>query len=200
MLLKDKLSLVTGAARGLGEAIAHRMAAEGAHVLVVDRDLDVAQKVAASIREAGGRADAESVDVSDAAAVDALAVRVAASHGDIDVLVNNAGISARSKFDEPGAKLDPVMPGLLNRRSPRLVPALRVISSFGTTVTVANWSLTIGSEPSSCGDGAGAGAGVVLACRAGAASRAGLAGLRCTIGLGAVTLICGNVTVPWFWS
>lgn len=104
MLLEDKLALVTGAARGLGEAIARRMAAEGAHVLVVDRDLDVARQVAASIREAGGRADADSVDVSDAAAVDALAARIAASHGDIDILVNNAGISARSKFDEPGAR------------------------------------------------------------------------------------------------
>jgi len=104
MLLKDKLSLVTGAARGLGEAIARRMAAEGAHVLVVDRDLEPAQRVAASIRAAGGRADADSVDVSDAAAVDALAARIAAAHGDIDVLVNNAGISARSKFDEPGAR------------------------------------------------------------------------------------------------
>ncbi|WP_208507761.1 SDR family NAD(P)-dependent oxidoreductase, partial [Variovorax paradoxus] len=59
MLLKDKLSLVTGAARGLGEAIARRMAAEGAHVLVVDRDLEPAQRVAASIRAAGGRADAD---------------------------------------------------------------------------------------------------------------------------------------------
>ncbi|REM66474.1 SDR family NAD(P)-dependent oxidoreductase, partial [Mycobacterium tuberculosis] len=55
-------------------------------------------------RETGGRADADSVDVSDAAAVDALAARIATSHGDIDILVNNAGISARSKFDEPGAR------------------------------------------------------------------------------------------------
>ena len=82
MLLEDKLALVTGAARGLGEAIARRMAAEGAQVLVVDRDLDVARQVAASIREGGGRADADSVDVSDAAAVDALAARIAASHGE----------------------------------------------------------------------------------------------------------------------
>jgi NAD(P)-dependent dehydrogenase (short-subunit alcohol dehydrogenase family) len=47
MLLEDRLSLVTGAARGLGEAIARRMAAEGAHVLVVDRDLAGAQPAAA---------------------------------------------------------------------------------------------------------------------------------------------------------
>lgn len=104
MLLKDKRSLVTGAARGLGEAIARRMAAEGAHVLVVDRERDAAERVAASIRGAGGRADAEVADVSDAAAIDALAARIGAAHGDIDVLVNNAGISARSKFDEPGAR------------------------------------------------------------------------------------------------
>ncbi|MFS2051765.1 SDR family NAD(P)-dependent oxidoreductase, partial [Variovorax sp. CT11-76] len=55
MLLKDKLSLVTGAARGLGEAIARRMAAEGAHVLVVDRDLEPAARIEAATRCAGSR-------------------------------------------------------------------------------------------------------------------------------------------------
>ena len=104
VLLDNKLALVTGAARGLGEAIARGFAAEGARVLVVDRDLEGANKVANAIRAAGGWAEADSVDVADAGAVDALAARVQQTHGDIDVLVNNAGISVRSKFDEPGAR------------------------------------------------------------------------------------------------
>ena len=53
------------------------------------------------------------------------------------------------RLDAPGAKLEPVMPGLENNRSPNVPPALRLISSVGTTVTVANWSVTIGNVPSS---------------------------------------------------
>lgn len=51
------------------------------------------------------------------------------------------------RLDAPGANDEPVMPGLLFRRSPSVEAALRRISSFGTTVTVANWSVTIGSVP-----------------------------------------------------
>ena len=87
------------------------------------------------------------------------------------------------RLDAPGAKLEPVMPGLENSRSPSVLPGLRWISSLGTTVTVANWSVTIGSAPCSGlgepGPGAEAGAaGCGLeARRAGgpAARRSGLA-------------------------
>ncbi len=51
------------------------------------------------------------------------------------------------RLDAPGAKLDPVMPGFSNRRSPSVDAPLRRNSSFGTTVTVANWSVTIGIVP-----------------------------------------------------
>ena len=51
--------------------------------------------------------------------------------------------------DAPGAKLDPVMPGLENNRSPSVLDGVRRSSSFGITVTVANWSVTIGSAPMS---------------------------------------------------
>ena len=53
------------------------------------------------------------------------------------------------RLDAPGAKLEPVMPGLSNNRSPSVLAALRLISSLGTTVTVANWSVTIGRVPGS---------------------------------------------------
>src|SRR3979409_1435871 len=85
------------------------------------------------------------------------------------------------RLEAPGAKLEPVMPGLENSTSPKVEPGLRWISSLGTTVTVANWSATIGNVPCiGVSDGA-AGA-------AGTASAGGGAGFR-RIGLGAVTLI-----------
>src|SRR5262245_16614125 len=72
------------------------------------------------------------------------------------------------RLDAPGAKLDPVIPGLLNSRSPSVELPLRLISSLGTTVTVANWSVTTGSVPCAGACGAGGAAG---AAGAGAAGR-----------------------------
>jgi len=78
--LSGRRALITGGASGIGRACAERLAADGAHVLVVDRDGDAAEKVAAGV---GGTAVA--VDLSDLAAVDALDLAV-------DILVNNAGL------------------------------------------------------------------------------------------------------------
>ena len=97
--------------------------------------------------------------------------------------------------EAPGAKLDPVMPGFANRRSPSVEAGVRRSSSVGITVTVANWSVTMGSAPSgSVGSGAdGCGAGV-RARGPGATVRigAGRAGAGRKIGLGAVTTIGGR--------
>ena len=87
------------------------------------------------------------------------------------------------RLDAPGAKLDPVMPGFSNRRSPRVAAPFLRSSAFGTTVTVANWSVTIGSVPTSAGAGAG--------CAGPGCAGAGLAGAR-RIGLATVTSTCGN--------
>jgi len=78
--LSGRRALITGGASGIGRACAERLAADGAHVLVVDRDADAAEAVAAQV---GGTAVA--VDLSDLAAVDALDLAV-------DILVNNAGL------------------------------------------------------------------------------------------------------------
>ena len=78
--LAGRRALVTGGASGIGRACAERLAADGAHVVVVDRDADAAEAVAAQV---GGTAVA--VDLTDLAAVDALDLAV-------DVLVNNAGL------------------------------------------------------------------------------------------------------------
>ena len=103
------------------------------------------------------------------------------------------------RLEAPGAKLEPVMPGFENRRSPSWAVPWRRISSLGTTVTVANWSVTTGSTPC-CGaaaTGAGCGSGARSRFWPGAAraTRAGVrdgTGLRRTIGLGAVTVISGS--------
>jgi NAD(P)-dependent dehydrogenase (short-subunit alcohol dehydrogenase family) len=79
---------VTGAGSGIGRAIAETFARQGAFVWVADRDADAGRGTLDLIRSAGGRADFAEVDVSDAAAVLALAGRLPA----LDILVNNAGI------------------------------------------------------------------------------------------------------------
>ncbi|MDO8187379.1 3-oxoacyl-ACP reductase FabG [Conexibacter sp. JD483] len=90
---EGQVALVTGAAGGIGAAVAERLAAEGAHVAVLDRDEAGARATAARIGAAGGSASAHLVDVADAARVDALFDALAAERGRIDVLVNNAGIT-----------------------------------------------------------------------------------------------------------
>src|SRR3954471_24317862 len=92
--------------------------------------------------------------------------------------------------DAPGAKLEPVMPGLEKRRSPSVLDGVRRSSSFGTTVTVANWSVTIGSTPACGVSGTEDAGGADSSGAAGAGLAAGAE--RLTIGLGAVTRISGS--------
>ncbi|HZB71025.1 MAG TPA: SDR family NAD(P)-dependent oxidoreductase, partial [Acidimicrobiales bacterium] len=87
-----KVSIVTGAARGIGEAYARALAAEGASVVVADLDAAGAAAVAKDIAGSGGAAADVAVDVSDPASTEAMAAAAVEAFGGIDHLVNNAAI------------------------------------------------------------------------------------------------------------
>lgn len=88
-----RVAVVTGAASGIGQALAELLAAEGSSVVVADLDADGAETVAAGIRKADGSAAAVHVDVSDPRSVDALAATTTDRFGGVDLLCNNAGVS-----------------------------------------------------------------------------------------------------------
>lgn len=92
MKLRDKVSIITGSARGIGRATAIKFAAEGAHVIVCDLDLPSVDAVVRSITEKGGKASGFAVDVTDRNSIDVMVSAVMARCGRIDTLVNNAGI------------------------------------------------------------------------------------------------------------
>ncbi len=99
--LEDKIALVTSGAQGLGEAICHRLAVEGAHVVVADLNLEGAQKVADEIvARTDRRAVAVKVNVSVEADVEAAVQRTLEEFGRIDVAVSNAGILFADAVDE----------------------------------------------------------------------------------------------------
>ena len=94
-----KVAIVTGAAQGIGETYARRLAAEGAAVVVADLAADKGKAVADSIAADGGRALFVETDVSSPDSADALAAATVAEFGGIDYLVNNAAIYGAMQFD-----------------------------------------------------------------------------------------------------
>ena len=92
MRLAGKVSIITGAARGIGHATAMKFAREGAKVVVCDLDRTMVDAAVDDIRGAGGEAHGFVVDVTDPASIQAMVDGVMQRYGRIDVLVNNAGI------------------------------------------------------------------------------------------------------------
>lgn len=97
---REQVALVTGGGRGIGRAIARRLAREGAAVCVnyLTRD-DAAESLVADITANGGRAIAVAADVADDAAVEGMVDRVGAAFGPVTILVNNAGVSYRGTLE-----------------------------------------------------------------------------------------------------
>jgi len=96
--LKGRVALITGSSRGVGRAIALRLAAEGAAVAVnYRREADAADNVVGEIRRAGGTAAAFGASIDDAVATAQMVTAVAASLGPVDLLVSNAGTASRGQ-------------------------------------------------------------------------------------------------------
>jgi 3-oxoacyl-[acyl-carrier protein] reductase len=99
--LTGRAALVTGAAGGIGSAVAEALADAGAAVLVTDLDKDAAAAVAERISSSGGRAESATLDVSDRESADAAAAQAAAlADGKLHILVNNAGVTRPAMFEK----------------------------------------------------------------------------------------------------
>jgi 3-oxoacyl-[acyl-carrier protein] reductase len=145
--LDGRISLVTGASRGIGRAIALGLASEGATVFVGARDEAKLAEVVGQCTDAGGKAVAVALDVADRASVDAALARILEAHGRLDHLVNNAGITRdnlllRMKKEEwdsviatnlTGTYLctQAVLKPMLKQRSGRIVNVTSVVGLTG---------------------------------------------------------------------
>ncbi len=96
MKMEDRVAIVTGAAQGIGRAIAEKLGAEGAEVVLADKNIDGAEQAASAIENA----TAQHVDVSSEESVEAMVEATLSSHGKVDALVNNAAIVPFTEWDD----------------------------------------------------------------------------------------------------
>ena len=148
MQLAGKAAIVTGAAQGIGAAIARAYAAEGARVAVVDLAADRAEAVAAELRATGADAVGIGCDVARHADVDAMVAAAVQRFGQVDILVNNAGITRPAMLHKmTDAQWDAVLavhvtgsfhclqavaPGMMERRYGRVINVTSAAGLVGT--------------------------------------------------------------------
>ena len=148
MLLDGKVALVTGGSRGIGRAIALRLAEEGAKVAInYAGNVKAAEEVKAAIEEKGGKALLVQADVSDSEAAEGMVASVVEAFGTVDILVNNAGITrdaifARMKEEDFNAVINTNLKGvfhctkavtklMMKQRSGRIVNMASVVGVTG---------------------------------------------------------------------
>ena len=148
MRLKDKATIVTGGASGIGRAIAETCAREGARVAVVDLNAEAARDTVSAIEKAGGTAAAWPLDITDVAAVDRMVEDVAARWGGVHVLVNCAGWDRPMKFVDTTPEFWDKILGI-NLKGPIacMRAALRVMiaQEYGKIVTISSDAGRVGS-------------------------------------------------------
>jgi 3-oxoacyl-[acyl-carrier protein] reductase len=147
MRLKDKVAIVTGAGRGIGRAIAHQLAKEGAAVACWDVDLESVSEMADEIKAMGRQALSAGVDVTDPDAISGAVEQVLSQFSRVDILVNNAGITrdnllVRMSIEEWDQVLDVNLKGvfhctkalarpMMKQRQGRIVNIASVVGLMG---------------------------------------------------------------------
>jgi NAD(P)-dependent dehydrogenase (short-subunit alcohol dehydrogenase family) len=133
--LEGKYAIVTGAGSGIGKEIASVFARHGAHVAVLDIDADAANETAQAIASSGGAATAHTCDVGDQGAVDIVFDTERTQRGRIDIVVNNAGVSAIGKVEDTSeADFDRVFRTNVKGVYNGLKAAVRVMKSTGGVI------------------------------------------------------------------
>ena len=144
--LSGKVAIVTGASRGIGRGVAELLAVRGAHVIAGARG-DHAAATVETIRQAGGKAEAVSIDVTDTASIEEMVAGALTRHGRVDVLVNNAGIARdqlmlrlkREDWDDVIATnltsaftcVQTVLKPMIKQRAGRIVSISSVVGQMG---------------------------------------------------------------------